>query len=316
MRSVIPIFLFAFIHQKYYFRLKAGIMDAEKLNAFERWVERNTCSAGSQKIDRTETADKGVADFIGSLQAIAGNQPVVPYAKLTGANAYACLLADHKVQQARMSGNSQSVLAALKDSPGTGCAMVLTLAQQSSGYVPTDPAAAGNIGGFINYVNEILKCPVFSTLIRDHVTPNLSGNDWGSVIDSIVSYYPGLDAIQTNEIRNSLWALARAASSWPSTSQTQNLFVQNTLDTNEGLRVYIYKSFINMRTDVHQGGKNSPDTVANNASLTLWRVQLRFDENEWPHYAAAIVDKTTVSLEAWLNGNSTSQGPIPPNWNI
>lgn len=289
-------------------------MDSEKLKAFEQWVDRNSRPAYSREAGNEERFDSGVAKFIQSINAVAANQPVIPYAKLTGEKAYDFLQADHKVQLERISGNQQSVLAALKNSPGTGCAMVLTLAQQSSGYTPTDPAAAGNLSGFINYVNEVLKCPVFSTIVRDQVAPNLSGNDWSSVINSIVSYYPGLDAIQMNEIRNSLWSLARAASSWPSTSQTQNLFVQNTLDTNQGFRVYMYKSLINMRTDVHKGGKNSPDTVTNNASLTLWRVILKFDEAGWPNYASAIADKTTVSLEAWLNGNTTSQGPIPPNW--
>lgn len=286
-------------------------MSNDQLEAFKQWVTHNARPSTVPHINNTASSE--ITLHVKTMLAIADGQPVVPNSKLIGTNIDAALRADYKVQLARASGDQKALQQALEVSPATGCAMVLSLAQQASGYNPMDPSAPGNLNCFLAYINQILLCPVFSSLIRDQVAPNMSGN-WNSVIDSIVGFYPGLAGDQENDLRNGLWSLARAASSWPSANQTQNLFVQNTINSSADLTVYLYKSFINMRTDVQSGGKHSPDTVTNNASLSLWRAVLKFDINSWPSYAPIIMDKTNTSLEGWLNGNNVSKGPVAINW--
>ncbi|MBN3845584.1 MULTISPECIES: hypothetical protein [Burkholderiaceae] len=290
--------------------------------AFEQWVARNahphapdTVRDVARKIAVVSSSVLATLPHIESLVATANGQPVVSNGKLVGPNAQQVLNADQAVARARASGQPQQLQASLAASPATGCAMAMSLAQRASGFNPSSPAAAGNLNGFLAYVGQLLQCPLFSAQLKDEVTPNMSG-DWNSVINQIVGYYVGIAAQDLQDIRAGLWSLAQAASSTPSTNETQNLFTQNTLNAGADLQVYLYQSFIDMRTDVQHGGKHSPDTVTNNASLQLWRTILRFDSQHWPAYAPVIMSQTDATLQSWLNDTTTPQGPVKVNWNI
>lgn len=276
------------------------------VESFKEWVARNS-SAG------IVTANYETLHSLLETATLAQGQPVVSNGRLVGPGAQEALLADQNVQQARASGDEQAVLNALAVSPATGCAMVLTLAMQASGYNPASPAAAGNLAGFASYVQQVLLCPVFSAQINDRVQLNTQG-DWNSVINQIVSYYVGIAASDLDHIRSGLLSLAQAASSNPSTNQTENLFVQNTLNAGSQLVVYMYQSFVQMNTTVQSGGKHSPDTVTNNAQLALSRVVLVFNSGSWPAYSLIIMPHTSASLEDWLNNTTTPQGSVAVNW--
>ena len=282
-------------------------MVAGDIVEFERWVAHNS----GPRIERASTA----AFDLAGLAAAAGGQPVVSNSLLNGPGAEQARAADRAVNAMRTGSDGDGLLQQLAESPATGCAMVLTLAQQASGYNPADPAAAGNLDGFLSYVDQVLQCPVFSVIIHDRVQPAMSG-DWTSVIDQFVSFYPGLGDQELSALRTSLWTLAQAASSTPATGETENLFVQSTLNAGEQLVLYMYQSFLTMRTDVESGGKHSPDTVTNNASLSLWRAVLKFDTDLWPRYAPAVVNRTNASLESWLNNTTTPLGSVAMNWTI
>jgi hypothetical protein len=263
---------------------------------FTEWVERNS----------GPPQERPMADF--------GGQPVVSSSKLLGPSAGEALAQDRMVQEVRADNNDQLLHEALASSPATGCAMVMSLAIEASGYNPSDPTAAGNFGGFMSYVTQLLECPVFSVQLRDEINPVMS-SDWGSVINQIASLYVGIAPDDMNQIEVSLSSLAQAASSTPGANETETLFVQNALNAGDSIVVYMYWSYVQMVTNVESGGKNSPDTVTNNASLTLYRNILTFDTAAWPGYAAIIMPKTSASLQSWLNDNTTPQGSVPVNWN-
>jgi hypothetical protein len=269
---------------------------------FAEWVERN---AAPSPHHRSETIVMGLANAVGS--------PIVANSKLVGPNAQDALARDMDVQRARASNNSQLFRETLASSPATGCAMVMSLAIQASGYNPSSPAATGNFSGFNAYVDQIVQCPVFSIRVRDAVNPTMSG-DWNAIVHQIASEYVGISSDDLSHIVAGLYSLAQAASSTPGANETQTLFVQNTLNAGAGITLYMYWSHVQMVTNVQSGGKHSPDTVTNNASLTLYRNVLQFNSGAWPSYAPIIIPKTAASLQGWLNDTTTPQGPVPVNW--
>jgi hypothetical protein len=276
----------------------------DKAARFAAWVEHNSVSETRLGIQMNSLSEIQTGEQMGSA---------VANSKFVGPNADQALRLDAEVQAARDAGDDQRLQELLVSAPATGCAMVLSLAVQASGFNPLDPATTSNLGGFNNYVSQVLACPVFSIALKDEITPNMSA-DWGSVVNEIVSLYQGIDDNDLAAIRNGLYSLAQAASSHPGANETETLFVQNTMHYDEQLRVFMYWSSVRMVTNVQKGGKNSPDVVTNNANLTLYRNILVFDAVAWPTYAPIIMHRTDASLESWLNDTTTPQGPIPVNW--
>lgn len=284
-------------------------MTATHLTDFEQWVARNATP-------RLQSRVKSTTDVMADLTSAAAGQPVVTGSKLVGADAAQALQSDQAYVSARNANNLAAAQQQLAVSPATGCAMCLSLAQNASGYNPASPTAAGNLAGFQAYVQEVMACPIFSATVHDTVNVSWQ-SDWSSMVNQIVNFYVGISDDEKSTIWHSLWTLARAAASNPNTNQTENLFVQNTLNSNSGaLNVYIYKSFVAMSEEVHQGsGKNAPTVVTNQASFTLYRTVLSFETANWPAYSKIIMPKTTANLNSWLTNNSTPQGTVPVNWN-
>jgi hypothetical protein len=98
--------------------------------------------------------------------------------------------------------------------------------------------------------------------------------------------------------------------------ETENLFVQSTLNVGDRLILFMYQSFVRMATHVDHGGKHSPDTITNNAGLALWRTVLRFESERWPAYAPVIAAQTDASLQSWLQDTTTPQGRVPVRWTV
>lgn len=285
-------------------------MNTHDLEEFEQWVERN--ATPSQERAATELSSRALT----ALALSATSQPVVANSKLTGPDAQQVLQADQAYILARNANDPVLAEQKLAASPATGCAMCLSLAQIAAGYNPADPSAAGNLAGFLAYVQEIMRCPIFVTTLNDTVDIAWQ-SDWNSIVNAIASYYVGISDDEKATIGNSLWTLARAAASNPNTNQTDNLFVQSTLNSDSGnLGVYIYKSSVLVREERHRGsGKNAPTRTADTASLTLYRTVLSFQTAGWPAYSKIIMPKTNASLSSWLTDNSTPQGTVPVDWN-
>lgn len=269
--------------------------------AFDRWLVANSPGHGGARLP--------LSPQVASLAAALATTPVVIDSALTGAYAQQALEADNAYVHAPPS----EAVAKLQESPATGCSMLLTLAREQSGYDPASPAQLGSVQAFYDYVNQILLCPLFTTILNDHIEPRFSGG-WSQVIDQIVGFYEGIPAREVDALRQSLTTIAAAASSNPSTNQTMNMFSQATLNVDEQIDVYVYHTFVQMVTNVHKGGKNEPDTVSNQAALSLYRVRLRFDSANWPPQAEKVHEQTEQSLSDWLANNSTPPGSLPPDW--
>lgn len=245
-----------------------------------------------------------------SFLAATPERPVVSNGILSGVGAQVALQRDAIYISAP---SPDSALTALQQSPITGCSMLLTLAREKSGYDPTLPAQAGTLFKFFAYVNQILQCPLYAQVLNDHINPGFSG-DWNNVINQIMGYYVGIADFDRNILRQSLVDVAAAASSSPSTNQVMNVFSQATINVAQDVMVYLYCTNVQMVTTVSSGGKNEPDRVNNQASLSLYRVQMRFDQYNWPAQAAAVYRETQQSLADWLAFGSTPVGALPSDW--
>lgn len=270
---------------------------------FDAWLQANS-PAGARPVS-------GLSPEIAFLSSAMGDVPVVVSSALTGAQSQQALAADN----AYVAAPPDKAVEALKQSPATGCTMIMTLAREASGFNPTIPAQAGSLEKFMAYVDQILRCPIFSAVYRDRVQPVYSG-DWNSVINSILSFYVGIPARDLDTIRQSLVSAAAAASSNPSTNQKLNVFAQSTVnvDSPTAIDVYLYQTFVQMKTTVTPGGKNEPDRVSNQAYTDLYRVRLLFKSAEWPAQAEKVHQQTQDSLSDWLVDNSAPQGDLPSNW--
>ena len=65
---------------------------------------------------------------------------------------------------------------------------------------------------------------------------------------------------------------------------------------------------------MHNQRINRYGLLTNQAQLTLYRVQLRFDSVNWAAQAAAVQQQTDASLRAWLGQCSTPQGGLSVKW--
>ncbi len=195
-------------------------------------------------------------------------------------------------------------LADLQASPATGAAQLMTLAMQASGYDPSNPAAVGSATVFNRYVADVLRCPLFWTILNDTVSPSFSGS-WPSIVGQMASYFEGIAASELSILEASMLRLGNAASSTPSTWDSLNLMAQSAINV-EGSTIdaFIYQTSIQMITTVHKGGKHEPDTVSNQAYMGLHRVKLGFDTARWAAQAAVVQRETSSSLKSWADANS------------
>ena len=281
--------------------------------SFENWVNSLANKTSEQVHPSSLISVFPIARKINTIQLTSEGDPVVSNAKLTGSGASSAMCADEHFVSLRDSGQTLAAQEALAVSPATGCAMCMSLAAEGSGFNPASPAQAGNMTGFLNYVNQLYQCPVLHNELND--SPSVSwGSDWETTINNILSYYVGIDPSSLNEIRNSLRDCARAAASNPNTTQRTDLFVQNTMNVGGDLKVYLYKSFIEMVYVSKDGGKNEPNIRRDETHFKIYRVIFDFDQSKWPEYSKIIMPKTNSSLNSWLNDNSPAQNAKPINW--
>lgn len=240
--------------------------------------------------------------------------PVVVSARLIGSGAGTALQKDQAYLEARNAGQMKAARSRLVESPATGCAMIMTLARNASGFNPRNLNQSDNQARFQDYLQQLFNCPVLHTAVNDRKEMNWSA-DWGTIVDKILEHYQGIAAQDRENIKNSLWSLAHAAASSPNTNEQLNLFVQNSIEIEGSIKIYLYKSFVLMRQDKHKGsGKNAPTRIKNEAYFQLYRVIMDFDQAGWPAYAPTIMERTNTSLTDWLGENTTPQGNAAVHW--
>ncbi|MFT5971145.1 MAG: hypothetical protein ACI8ZO_001664, partial [Flavobacteriales bacterium] len=171
--------------------------------SFENWVNNLTNKTDVQVHPSSLISVFAIARKINTILLTSKGDPVVSNAKLTGSGVSNALSADEYFVSLRDSGKISAAQKALAVSPATGCAMCMSLAAEGSGFNPASPAQAGNMTGFLNYVNQLDQCPILHNELND--SPSVSwGSDWNTTINNILSYYVGIDQSSLNEIRNSL----------------------------------------------------------------------------------------------------------------
>jgi hypothetical protein len=272
--------------------------------SFDLWLQAN--SPGGAALGIWTPPKAIVASFIAG--ASSGN-PVVSNGNLVGSQAQEALRLDAAYAKAP----PPEAVPRLQESPATGCTMLLTLARQKSGYNPAIPAQAGSTQKFLDYLQQVLVCPLFMAILNEHLNPQFSG-DWNNVINQILGYYPKMPPADLQVLRDGLYRIAAAASSNPSTDQTLDMFSQTTLSVDADIDVYMYQTHVKMTTSVSHGGKHEPDRVSNQTQMDLYRVQLRFRASQWPAQAATVHEQTQDSLADWLATNSTPAGPLATGW--
>ncbi|PYG90368.1 hypothetical protein LY28_00251 [Ruminiclostridium sufflavum DSM 19573] len=240
--------------------------------------------------------------------------PVVCNTRLVGSNAGDALNADSRYINYKVTGQTAQAQELLAQSPATVLAMILALTQQKTGFNPSDPAQAGNMNDYLRYVKELFQCPVLANEVNDQINCSY-GSDWASTINIILGYYKGIQPADLNTLSDSLWAIARAASSCPNTSETMNLFVQNALNVEDGCKIYMYKTFVEMVEEKHKGsGKNAPVYTSDCTNFQLYRSVFHLDYKEMASYSAYLMGQTDANLHSWLNDNSAPMGTQAVNW--
>lgn len=243
-----------------------------------------------------------LATATGSVQAPANSQ-------LAGSQTSQMLATDTQAQQAlQAAGGNTSNPDFLKifAQDLAGAATTLSeMARNSAGYQPQLFANNGaTSAAYQKYLTNIGSCPLFIIKMADTLSYQRNTSDWNSVIQDIANTFQGIAAGDQNAIVKGLTSLAQAASSTMSTKQTENLFVQNAMNLDNVVTLYLYSSTV---TFWEESGKGF-DTKQ--TSFNISRCELQFQAGLWPSYAAAVAAKFTSSVDDWLNNNTT---PVPPN---
>ena len=244
-----------------------------------------------------------------ALSDVDPSRPVVANGILSGPLAAQALERDRDYVQAP----APDKLAALRIAPVTGCSMLLTMAREKSGYDCQTPGQPDGELKFMQYIEQIVFCPLFHKDYDDVIANRFEG-DWNNVINTIADFYVGISDSDRETLRQSMRAVAAAASSSPSTVEQICTFFQSTIDSSDRIASFFYYMNVRMVTYVDHGGKNEPDRVRNQAELRLHRVKMWFDAPQWPSQAEAVYRETQSSLADWLDSNSTPVGALPSNW--
>jgi hypothetical protein len=252
-------------------------------------------------------------DALSALAVAQGEVPAPSNAQVTGSKKDALLQIDQKAVAALKAANGNVQDPNFQNIWTTnlaGAAVTLSeLARNSAGYQPqTLNDDSANSAAYQQYLRNIGSCPLFILQMSDRLTYDRETSDWNTVISAIADTFQGIAASDQNAIVKGLTSLAQAASSKMKTTQTENVFVQNAVNLDNVVTLYLYNSQISF---YEESGKGY-DTKQTKYDIT--RCQLTFQSAMWPDYAAAVAAKQTSSVNNWLNNNSTSTAgtkPIP-----
>jgi len=229
------------------------------------------------------------------------NQTVVSQGLIVGSKKQGAVDADDNIRQALQTYNrdSNEVKEAVKVAPTTGLTTILDIARIVSNFNPSLPNDPNNINAYSQYVTKILQNPLMHLLSNSRKIITRHTSDWNGAIDQIANLYEGVSASDKGKIIESLRTLAKVASSFSKTKQTESLFTQSTINCDDSIDVYIYSSTVTMEET--SSGKHDVKQV----SFDILTTQIRFNKELWDLYSDAVLAKHLALMDDWLNGIDT-----------
>lgn len=246
-----------------------------------------------------------------AAMATAADSPTAPaQSALTGPGASDALKADVATFAVLKGGASPTDPAFVdqfkKDLVG-GAVTLSEMARNAAGYQPQVLDNSGaNAAAYEAYLQKIGSCPLFILRMSDRLTINRTTSNWDTLIDAIADTFAGIQAEDKDAIVKGLKTLASAASTKMSTTETESVFVQNALNVDGVVSLYLYNSQVTFREESGKGFDTKQNT------FDVVRLKLEFQSALWPNYAAAVAAKFTSSVDDWLTNNATSTAGTKP----
>lgn len=196
-----------------------------------------------------------------------------------------------------------------ENNPILGAVNVAQMARIAAGYNPTDLSNAGATSAeYQDFLKRLVTCPLYSIKMTDHLSVKRESSDWDSVITSIADTFEGIADKDKGQIVNGLKSLAQAASSKMETTEKESLFVQNAINVDGVISLYIYSA----STSFYEKKGKGYDTKSNEFDVV--RLRMEFQTALWPDYWEKIKKRFDGTVDDWISDNSTTTAgtnPIP-----
>jgi hypothetical protein len=220
-----------------------------------------------------------------------------------GADKDKMLAADTAAQEAltKYGPQSQQFIDAFKNDLAGGATTLSEMARIAANYQPQtldDPGA--NSAAYNDYLNRMGSNPLFILKMAKKETYERKSSDWNVVIDAIADTFTGIQGKNKEEIVKGLKNLAQAASSTMSTKQTQDLFVQNAMNLDGVVTLYLYTSRVEFIEQEHKGFHTKQVT------FVIRQVLFELQSKLWPVYAEKVAQKYSAFVDNWLDNNNTT----------
>lgn len=234
--------------------------------------------------------------------------PIVINPQLVG-NWRAALTNDQVVSQhlngsALDSNNYNNALKAYQNAPATGCATIIDQVRSSQGYNPLDPAQAGNLQAFTNWINGVKATNFFNESIND-VIPVGGVNNWQAYLSQAISLYVGITSADASRIQASILTLVAASYTMPGYPETV-VMVQQTIQANNDNSISAYFYYTTAQIIYKPGDKNSSSVLS--STFSVKRVKLDMPLANWQSRAAEVAKNKVSLVSSWLKGMQSNSG--------
>lgn len=193
--------------------------------------------------------------------------------------------------------------------PALGAVNCAQMARVAANYNPTDLSNAGATSAQYNdFLARLVKCPLYEVKLADSMNVTRTSSDWNTLIDDIANVFKGIAAEDKDTIISGLKTLAQAASSKLETTQKGATFVQNAVNVDGVITLYVYSS----QTSFYEKKTKGFDMKQN--AFQVNRLNLEFQKDLWPDWWQAVKARFDGNMNDWLNDNSSSTKgtkPIP-----
>ncbi|UIJ38571.1 hypothetical protein LWC08_03100 [Desulfobaculum bizertense] len=267
---------------------------------FDQWLDGG--SSISLDTKQTEIISKFTVFGEGDSQISGQNSTA------TGPDAAKESQQSKEVDSAKKEGDLDKLAKLLYESKGNAVASILGLAQSRSGWNPLDPEKKNNFDGFREFVSQILRVPYFSIQQSEDSSVHYSEENYDKLIDDVAGLYDSITAADKEQIKKSVVKLAKACTSRVNTSNTDTLFVQNTMNASEDgdIIVGLEQSYMLMEYDSHSGKGAPKDKYKTDIEVKV--VELLFKGSIWtPEAARKLAAKFVKSWDDWLDDTSTPE---------
>lgn len=222
---------------------------------------------------------------------------------ITGKDKDAALKLDQDAQAAKdkYGPTSKQFINIFKKDLAGGATTLSEMARIAANYQPQTLDNTGATAvAYNDYLRRMGTNPLFILRFSDVLQYKRDTSDWNTVIDAIADTFEGIASKDKDTIAKGLKTLAQAASSKMSSEQTENVFVQNAINVDGVVSLYLYNSQVTFKEESGKGY----DTKQVNYSIQ--RVKFELQAALWPVYAERVAAKFTASVDDWLDNNSTT----------